>query len=753
MINESMTLNWAPVISTTWIVVTALALTAALTAGLIVLRRKGLPKSWFRGLAALRLGIILLFVLCLAGPVLTFSRAGRRQPVLLVLADQSMSGERLQEPLRWLREGGLLAAAQTDYDLDVFGMHRDAEPALFDELADLPPRPGPARYARALQTAWNQARFRHANLGFEQSPPVRALLVADGNDAGPDDVVAAARRFGIPVYTLAPQIDFEALTDDEDVRITAVYAPARVRLGAEARFGVVLTRAHPAGSATATLVLEEDGEPVLEQEIRFEDQIEQRVPLSWRPTRAGLRDYTLRLSDSPDGELHPDLPSDDPDAFRFHLNVATRRHEVLLLEDAWRWEFKFLRRLLEDDPLFTFSAFLARGAGSFVQFSDPERRVQLTGYPRTHAELEGFDIIILGNVEPRRWPRALAPAIREMVVEKGKSLIVLAGPDINQMAGIPELADLLPVDITAESANPHPGPIPVAVSLDGRRAPFFFSAGTQALWENLPSFDRLYAPLRKKPAATILVEATELSNAYGNLIVLAEHTVGRGRVLFVGTDTFWKWQMRGEQSDDGKTPYALFWQQALRAMAAGHGIPGIVSLRLRGDPARAVPGGRVTLNAEIETEAPLLSPRIEGVITLPDQSSRPILFMPDPERPERFSSSFLAAATGRHLVSATLFSENAVVTETQAAFDVAPPARDDDGQAIQYANLRRIATQTGGRHIERDDPQTWPTAIAAEPVSLPRSRYLDFWNQFILPALLILVLGTDWLLRLIKGFV
>src|SRR5262249_42269327 len=138
------------------------------------------------------------------------------------------------------------------------------------------------------------------------------------------------------------------------------------------------------------------------------------------------------------------------------------------------WEFKFLRRLLEDDPSFQFTAFLSRPGGAYAQFGSANRRVQLAGFPQGPAELEGFDLFILGDVNPRRWPRGLASAIARAVRDEGKGLVVVAGPNLTDLAEVPELNSLLPVDLTRDSAKPVRGPIDVRVSDDGAGTPFFF---------------------------------------------------------------------------------------------------------------------------------------------------------------------------------------------------------------------------------------------------------------------------------------
>ena len=76
------------------------------------------------------------------------------------------------------------------------------------------------------------------------------------------------------------------------------------------------------------------------------------------------------------------------------------RYDVLVLEDTWRWEFKYLRRVFEDDPSFSFTALLARGNGAFVHFAEPDRRSPLAGFPRGANDLDGFDLFLLLKTVP-----------------------------------------------------------------------------------------------------------------------------------------------------------------------------------------------------------------------------------------------------------------------------------------------------------------------------------------------------------------
>ena len=135
------------------------------------------------------------------------------------------------------------------------------------------------------------------------------------------------------------------------------------------------------------------------------------------------------------------------------VQVVDGKSDVLVLDDSWRWEFKYFRRLLEDAPNFHMTALLARGGGAFAQFAEPERRAGLVGFPHGAGALVPFDVFVLGDVDPRCWPRGLAAGFRDQVSENGKSLVVLAGPNLAHWDAAPGLLDLLPVEINKDTAD------------------------------------------------------------------------------------------------------------------------------------------------------------------------------------------------------------------------------------------------------------------------------------------------------------
>ena len=87
--------------------------------------------------------------------------------------------------------------------------------------------------------------------------------------------------------------------------------------------------------------------------------------------------------------------------------------------------------------------------------------------------------------------------------------------------------------------------------------------------------------------------------------------------------------------------------------------------------------------------------------------------------------------------------EATTLLEVSASSELADTAPNPD-------TLARIAHFSGGQVVKPSDPATWPNESrrkASQRVTL------DFWGDGLLLILLIGVLGLDWLLRLLRGYV
>jgi len=737
--------------SSLWPAWLILAMTAALAGavifGAIVLVRKNVRPGLIAMLTALRLGIVVVFVLVMLQPVISYTRMQEQKPGLLVLIDTSASmgksgaagkGDRLHEVLAELQKGEFATALRRQHGLSWFTFAADAKPIDEAELTTLTASGTTTQLADSLNSVRNHWRA----LGKKAQ---RVLLVSDGNDLGQGDPVEVARRLGLTIDVLAPTPGHDA--DPGRFEIADVQSARRVLLGSETHFRLTLRGNQPAvKDASFTLRVTEDGTKVLQQKLVVKaGQSEQVYSLAHRPPTIGLKQYAFHLE-------HKDEKKDQADSpFRLNVLVVDSKYEVLILEDTWRWEYKYLHRLFEDDPSFRFSALLSRGKGNFVQFGSPDRRVNLIGFPQNRADLEGFDTFVVGDVNPTRWPRGLAGALAEQVMEEGKTLVVIAGPNLANFLDVPELYALLPVELTRESGNPVEGPIQVRSRPEASSSPFFFQLGAGEA-EKLPPLDQIYPVQRKRAGATVLMEAAKNRNGYGNLIVLAEHTVDRGRVLFVGTDTLWKWHTLSAASE-GPSPYSIFWQQAFRAMTPARSQLGPVNLWLTPQTSRGEVGRSMVVHAEVQSNRPLPHLQVQGAVTLPDSKRHTLAFSPDPAQPTRFRAEFAPSVPGQHKITATALAESKPVADGATAIEVDDARSEMADRGVDLVNLARIARDTGGKLLDPSRPETWPSGEDQPLASVSQMRTFDLWNSFTLLLVLCGLLGIDWFVRLFKGLV
>lgn len=751
-----LSIHWFPLLPPGAIALLIAALLALTTWGTWLLFQKRIPQRWVIGLGAARVVAVLLFAACLLQPALSYLKKTSHPPELVVLVDASQSmgrsdadggSTRLAGAIDSLQKSNLLDTLGRRFDLKLFAFDRRAYPVDATELKSLH-ADGPATdFAAALGSAEDLLAAERAD-GDRSNSSRRVLLVSDGRNHGGGDFAQAALAAGATVDVLP--VGGERGSKAGAAAIARVQAPTRVLLASETQFRVVVDRGtDPVKEFVLTLY--EDGEPRETQEVVFEERSPQRrVTLAHRPTQVGLKRYEFALQPkTAPAPATKTSPPDDDERYAVDVQVIDDKLEVLALEDRWRWEFKFFRRVLEDDPSFSLTAMLARGGGAFMQLGEPDRGVNLGGFPHSRAELDWFDVLVLGDVRPSRWPTGLAAAVADAVIDGGKSLVVVAGPSLGEFAQVPELHTLLPVELSAESGAPIEGPLDVRLTPEGA-AGGIFADGDRGMITQLPAVERIYAAQRKRPGATVLVEAATAANASGRLIVLAEQTVGRGRVLYVATDALWKWQTLAPTDADGRTLYGKFWQQALRALAPQRTAS--AGLWLAADRTRTEVGDQLTLRAEAPILAEVERAKLAGTVTLPDGRRLPLAFEPDPNSAESYTASFDVVAPGRYGVSLAALVDGAAAAETSLAIEaiVARGETDDDG--VDRAALEQIAARTGGRVVDPNDPQTWPTPAAGPTPEVEERRTVNLWDNFTLLTLLCLVLGGDWLARLLRGY-
>ena len=250
----------------------------------------------------------------------------------------------------------------------------------------------------------------------------------------------------------------------------------------------------------------------------------------------------------------------------------------------------------------------------------------------------------------------------------------------------------------------------------------------------------------------MFLEAQQHANAYGNLIVMAEHTVGRGRVLYIGTDTLWKWHTYGARDKVRGTLHRRFWQQTLRALAPPLAGSDGGNLSVRTDRSRYTAGERVALTAEMYPLEASASVTIAATIVMPDGQRLVVPVTPDPRAPGKRIAEFRVFAAGRCRITTPATRNGELIAENVTAVAVQAALGESDNIAVNAGLMAALAKATGGTVIDAMDRETWPTEPETAERTVRRAVIHDLWYNFTLPLLLVGLLGIDWLLRLLRGY-
>lgn len=695
-------------------------------------RPASLPTARRALLWLLQGGFLALLLLLLWQPALSVAVLKPQQNVIAVLVDDSRSmlmrdpdGSRLQQARRIL-QGGLLADLRARFQVRLYRFG--------DRLETLE---APERISGREQATHIAEALRAVAAEAAGMPVGAAVLLSDGADTGGGidrETIAQLRARRIPVHTVG--LGRERF--DRDLEIAGVELPARTL--PEARLmATVRIRQNGYTRARTRLSVQEAGKTLASREIVL-GAGEQAESLIFGAGSAGPHRLQFVLDPLP-GEENP-----RNNALVRLLNVENLKPGILYVEGEPRWEFKFLRRAVEDDAGLRLTTLLRTTENKLYRqgISDPKELEQ--GFPAKPEELFGFRGLILGSVESGYFTPAQQELIRDFADRRGGGVLLLGGRHALAEGGWsrPPLADLLPVVLPDRKGTFH---------RDRARA-VLTAAGRESLicrleepvernlerWRKLPLLADYQEAGDPKPGALVLAE---LESPEGRkLPLLVTQNYGRGRVALFATGGSWRWQMLQELSDQS---HELFWRQLLRWLVGG--APGEVSAST---PLPVLEDeGRLTLRAEVRDKAfrPLPDARVEARIVGPEGLSQTVELQPAPHDPGAYQAEWFAAKAGSYSAEIQARRGQEEIGRDLVLF------RREDGVAEDFHVLQNrellqgLAGETGGRYYRPAEASRLAKDISYSEAGISVRETRDLWDMPFLFLLAVGLRSTEWLLR------
>ena len=266
------------------------------------------------------------------------------------------------------------------------------------------------------------------------------------------------------------------------------------------------------------------------------------------------------------------------------------------------------------------------------------------------------------------------------------------------------------------------------------------------VWRTLPGFYWYAAVKRAKAGTETLAVHNEVATASGRVPLIVSKTYGAGKVLFMGTDSAWRWR----QGVEDKYHYR-FWSQVARWMAYRRQMAQGESMRLFYSPDRPHVDDVVMLNANVND--PLGTPVDRGSVVVqvisPSGKTQTIHLQPgEGDAIGLFAGSFTPKESGNYQLVASSIETGASV---QTDLSVQGLNREQQGRLARFEVLDEIAKITDGRLVSVSEARSLLDDLAALPEPEPTVHRTRIWAHPLWAGLLILLLGVFWVARKMSG--
>ena len=724
-----------------WLLAAGVVAGAAAIAVSLSRRRDTLSVPRLAAIGLLQVAMVAVVLTLLWRPSLSTQtlRAQENSVALLVDTSASMSygeGEasRLQQAVAAL-DGGALDDLADLFEVRLYAFAGASE--TIDGLTDVP-APGEAtRIGSALVDVLREARS--SALGA-------VVLISDGADnSGELDAARLAEiaGYGVPVHAVG--VGRESIP--EDIELESVAVSDQVMPGSRISAQVSIRYAEP-GEARLRVY---DGDAVVASEpVTLPEGA--GITTRWVEFdvgEAGVKDLRFSLDPLPgEGNVTNNT--------RYRTVVVPEaRRSILYVEGEPRWEYKFIRRALDEDPAVRLASLLRTTPNKFYRQGIDSPDELEGGFPEDRETLFQYDGLVIGSFSAAGLTEEQQEHIRDFVSERGGSLLMLGGRRglADGGWGNSVVAEALPVQLPdLDAASFMRVPVPVELTAEGQESLVTrLDADRETnseLWLGMPDIADFQYVGAVKPGAVTLLEAEVRGTAQP---LLVHQRFGRGQVYVLASGGTWRWQMQLPSEDQR---HETFWRQILHALVSA--TPERVVLTA--ERPYYVDEDEVVLRARVRDGGfePVGNASVElsvsgDAIAGDPAAAEPVLMQPVSGEPGAYEATVLADAAGLYRFEAS--AEVGEETLGRAGYSVRRATGVSEHFQIQQNRplLARLASLTGGRYFTLGQLDELPETIQFSEAGIVERELLDLWNMPLVFLLLLLLKAGEWVLRLFWG--
>jgi uncharacterized membrane protein len=714
---------------------------AAAIAGAWYAYKSVTAEKWSAGIVALRALTFTILAFIFLRPVLNVSTVLPQESYMAVVIDNSESMN--------IKDDGQSARSQllqqefesTDFFKRLSDKFR-VRTYRFDRDAQRIERPDQLTYAGKRTSLESATELLQQELGTV--PLSGVVLITDGVDNASQDFTNSLARLEsrrIPFYTVG--VGSESIT--QDAEITKVTAPREMLKESTAVVDVAY-RSYGFPGRKATLYVRENGVLLKTEEVtlpRDGEVGESSLDLPVKNEGSRLFSFTLTAQDDRIAE------NNTLDAL---IQVRDDHPQVLYIEGEPRWEFKFVRRAVQDDPNIRLVTLLRSSENKFYRQGIDSEAMLAEGFPTTRDELFQYKGLMFGSIESTFFTQDQLNMVVDFVNTRGGGFMMMGGR--NSFSGgryqNSPIAAILPVQLAQEDRVPVLERLKVALSDFGRTHSLMKltpeASANVKQWSDLPPLNDFNRTLDAKVGGIVLARGEGESRDTGSPILLAYQRYGRGRTMAFTTGSSWQWQMGMDHSD---MTFELFWKQILRWLVNSSPEPVMIST----DKDTYLPGETVNLVAEVSDKgfARLNNARVVARMTDAAGNMEMIPLEWSGAQEGVYKAQVNGGAEGVYELSVEAAQDGTTIGTYRTAFQVHDRPVEFSNAAVDTRRLEAIASQTGGKYYPLSRLGDVPDDAVYVEGESSFVEQKELWDLPILFFLLCTSLGAEWFWRKKKG--
>ena len=720
-----------------WVLIAALV-AAALGLGWTIWRRRTAVAPTMRGPRTAVVWLLQSLLVCLLlfllwQPALSIATLRPQQNIVAVVIDDSKSmathddGKSRHDQVIDALNGGLIKSLQSKFQVRLY------------RLGDHVQRIEKLEQLNASAPATHIGEHLKEVLADSATLPIGAVvLLSDGadNTGGIDlETVSEIKRQRIPIHT----VGFGREQMAHDIEVTDVQLP--VRSLAKSRLqGVVTFHQHGFKGGKVRLAVRESGKVLASRDIVLKgDGAAQSESVLFNAGDAGVKNLEFSIDPMQDEDNRSN------NGLTRVLNVDNSKPRILYMEGEPTWDYKFLRRAVEDDKNIELVSIVRTTQNKVYRQGIANKDELKDGFPTKVEDLFAFQALILGSVEANYFTTAQQELMQQFVDRRGGGMLFLGGRNALADGAYdkPPFSDLLPVHLPNHKNTFHREPATPQLTSSGRDSLITRIDENPDTnfnrWKKLPYLMNFQEAGQPKPGAVVLAEM----NASGHTLpLLITQKYGRGRTAVFASEGDWRWQMLQPVED---MSHEMFWRQMLRWLVSD------TPTRVVSSSPRPVlfDDGRVHLRAEVRdtTYLPTSDAQVEARIVGPDGAAQSVELHPDALEQGVYSVDWDASRAGSYVTEITARRGQQELGRDVVTF------RREDGVAENFHLeqnrdlLEKLSSQTGGHYYRPNEVSKLGEDIAYSDAGITVRETRDLWDMPIIFFFALLLCCSEWLLR------